>query len=105
MQCDSESTVARHERFIHTFSGINKGSMRDELGESSLGADVAFSSFSDKPLKNHSPSRPAPGLKYPVIEQRPSLEGKVERSQSANYVEKRDRFVKEYSTESSMMRE
>ena len=54
---------------------------------------------------NHSPSRPAPGLKYPVIEQRPSLEGKVERSQSANYVEKRDRFVKEYSTESSMMRE
>lgn len=89
---DSVAARERRDRFVRDFSGVSADrSGRDVLGESSLETELAFSKYADKPTAQPQPPLPPPGLRYPVIEQRPSLEGM--RVNSEKYNKARDHFV------------
>jgi hypothetical protein len=91
-QLDSAAARERRDRFVRDFSGVSADrSGRDLLGESSLEAELAFSKYADKPTAQPQPPLPPPGLRYPIIEQRQSLEGM--RLASEKYNKARDHFV------------
>jgi hypothetical protein len=91
-QMDSAAARERRDRFVRDFSGVSAdASARDLLGESSLETELAFSKYADKPIAQPQPPLPPPGLRFPVIEQRQSMEGM--RVASEKYTKARDHFV------------
>jgi hypothetical protein len=89
---DSAAARERRDRFVRDFSGVSAdASARDLLGESSLETELAFSKYADKPIAQPQPPLPPPGLRFPVIEQRQSMEGM--RVASEKYTKARDHFV------------
>lgn len=89
---DSEAARERRDRFVRDFSGVSAdASRRDVLGESSLETELAFSKYADKPIEQPQPPLPPPGLRYPVIEPRASLDGM--RANSEKYNKAHEHFV------------